>query len=113
MTEIYWLTRLDAVCIVSLVVFLVCTIWSMVCIVVAAMDDDSFRDTITRLKWVFVADVLALLSLLFVPDTKDAFVIYGLGITKDWIENNESAKEIPQKAIDALDKYLGEKSEKQ
>lgn len=110
MTEIYWLTRLDAVCIVSLVVFLVCTIWGTAAIIVS---DDSFRDTITRLKWVFVADVLALLSLLFVPDTKDALVIYGLGSTKDWIESNEKAKEIPQKAIDALDKYLGEKSEKQ
>lgn len=110
MTEIYWLTRLDVVCIVSLTVFLVCTIWGTAAIIVS---DDSFRDTITRLKWVFVADVLALLSLLFVPDTKDALVIYGLGSTKDWIESNEKAKEIPQKAIDALDKYLGEKSEKQ
>ena len=110
MTEIYWLTRLDAVCIVSLTVFLVCTIWGTAAIIVS---DDSFRDTIARLKWVFVADVLALLSLLFVPDTKDALVIYGLGSTKDWIESNEKAKEIPQKAIDALDKYLGEKSEKQ
>lgn len=105
MTEIYWLTRLDAVCIISLTVFLACTIYGTAAIIVS---DDSFRDTITRLKWVFVADVLALLSLLFVPDTKDALVIYGLGTTKDWIESNEKAKEIPQKAIDALDKYLSE-----
>lgn len=105
MTEIYWLTRLDAVCIVSFTVFLACTIWGTAAIIIS---DDSFRDTITRLKWVFVADVLALLSLLFVPDTKDALVIYGLGTTKDWIESNEKAKEIPQKAIDALDKYLSE-----
>lgn len=105
MTEIYWLTRLDAVCIISLTVFLTCTIYGTAAIIVS---DDSFRDTITRLKWVFMADVLALLSLLFVPDTKDALVIYGLGTTKDWIESNEKAKEIPQKAIDALDKYLSE-----
>ena len=113
MTEIYWLTRLDAVCIVSLTVFLVCTIWSIVYIAVAAMDDDSIRDAIARIKWVIITDVLALLSLLFVPDTKDALVIYGLGSTKDGIESNEKAKEIPQKAIDAVDKYLGENSEKQ
>lgn len=105
MTEIYWLTRLDAVCIVSLAVFFVCTIWGVAYIL---FSDDSIRDTIARLKWVLVADVLALLSLLFVPDTKDALVIYGLGSTKDWIESNEKAKEIPQKAIDALDKYLSE-----
>jgi hypothetical protein len=110
MTEIYWLTRLDVVCIVSLTVFLVCTIWGIAAIIIS---DDSFRDAIARLKWVVVADVLALLILLFIPTTKDALVIYGLGTTKDWIESNEKAKEIPQKAIDALDKYLGEKSEKQ
>ena len=108
MTEIYWLTRLDAICIVSLTVFLVCTIWIILCIIIADMDDDSIRDAIARIKWVIITDVLALLSLLFVPDTKDALVIYGLGSTKDWIESNERAKEIPQKAIDALDKYLSE-----
>lgn len=105
MTEIYWLTRLDAVCIVSLTVFFVCTIWGVAYIL---LSNDSIRDVITRIKWLIVADVLALLSLLFVPDTKDALVIYGLGSTKDWIESNEKAKEIPQKAIDALDKYLSE-----
>ena len=105
MTEIYWLTRLDAVCIVSLTVFLVCTIWGTAAIIIS---DDSFRDTIARIKWVIITDVLALLSLLFVPTTKEALIIYGLGTTKDWIENNEKAKEIPQKAIDALDKYLSE-----
>lgn len=105
MTEIYWLTRLDAVCIVSLAVFLVCTIWGVAYIL---FFDDSIRDAITRIKWLIVVDVLALLSLLFVPTTKEALIIYGLGTTKDWIENNEKAKEIPQKAIDALDKYLSE-----
>ena len=108
MTEIYWLTRLDAICLVSLTAFLICTIWIILCIIVAAMDDDSIRDAIKKIKLVIITDVLAILILLFVPSTKDAFVIYGLGTTKDWIENNESAKEIPQKAIDALDKYLSE-----
>ena len=86
MTEIYWLTRLDMVCIVSLTVFLVCTIWGIGYVIIS---DDSIGDTIARLKWVIVADILALLSLLFIPDTKDALVIYGLGSTKDWIESND------------------------
>lgn len=105
MTEIYWLTRLDAVCIASLTVFLVCTIWGVASIV---LSDYSIMDSIARIKWLIVTDVLALSILLFVPDTKDALVIYGLGSTKDWIENNEKTKEIPQKVIDALDKYLSE-----
>ena len=109
MTEIYWLTRLDVICLVSLTVFLICTIWIIVCIVISNMDDDNIREAIKKIKWVIVTDVFALLILLFVPSTKEAFVIYGLGTTKDWIENNENAKEIPQKALDALDKYLSEK----
>lgn len=103
MTEIYWLTRLDAVCIVSLTVSLACTIYGTAAIVVS---DDSFRDTITRLKWVFVADALAILSLLFVPDTKDALLIYGLGSVKEYVESNDKVKELPDKAIEVLDKYL-------
>lgn len=105
MTEIYWLTRLDMVCIVSLTVFLACTIWGIGYIIIS---DDSIAEAIARIKWLIITDVLALLSLLFVPSTEDALVIYGLGSTKDWIESNEKAKEIPQKAIDALDKYLSE-----
>ena len=105
MTEIYWITRLDVIWVVSLVVFLTGAIWSIGYIIVS---EDSIGNIFKKIKWLIVTDVFALLILVFVPTTREALVIYGLGTTKDWIENNEKVKEIPQKAIDALDKYLSE-----
>lgn len=103
MAEIYWLTRLDMVCIVSLTVFLACTIWGIGYIIIS---DDSIAEAIARIKWLIITDVLALLSLLFVPSTEDALVIYGLGSVKEYVESNDKVKELPDKAIEVLDKYL-------
>ena len=106
MTEIYWITRLDLIVVVSLTTFLVCTIWSIACIIIATMNDNSIRDAIARIKWMIVTDVIALLILVFVPTTKDALMIYGLGSVKEYVESNNKVKELPDKAIEVLDKYL-------
>ena len=47
----------------------------------------------------------------FIPDTKTLYVIYGIGGTLDYLKENKTAKQIPDKAILALDKYLNEQLE--
>lgn len=44
----------------------------------------------------------------FIPNTKEAYMIYGVGGTIDYIKSNEVAKQLPDKCIMALDKYLEE-----
>ena len=46
------------------------------------------------------------LLLSFVPTTKEALLIYGVGSTIDYVNGNETIKSLPDKAINALDKYL-------
>jgi hypothetical protein len=43
---------------------------------------------------------------IFIPDTKQALIIYGVGGTIDYVKDNDKCKQIPNKVIDALDKYL-------
>lgn len=45
---------------------------------------------------------------MFVPSKKDMLMIYGLGSTIDYIKQNDAAKQIPDKCIDALDKFIDE-----
>ena len=40
--------------------------------------------------------------------TKEMLLIYGVGGTIDYIKSNDTAKELPDKAVKALDKYLDE-----
>ena len=41
----------------------------------------------------------------FIPTTNEALMIYGIGGTIDYIKSNETAKQLPDKYIKALDKW--------
>lgn len=57
-------------------------------------------------KPISIIGILSLFLICFVPSTKEALLIYGVGETLDYLKSNKTAKEIPDKAIIALDKYL-------
>lgn len=50
--------------------------------------------------------LIAILGVIFVPTTKDALMIYGVGSTLEYIKQNETAKELPDKCIEVLDAYI-------
>ena len=41
-----------------------------------------------------------------IPSEKKLYAIYGIGSTIDYIKSNDKAKELPDKAIDCIYKYL-------
>lgn len=43
---------------------------------------------------------------IFIPTTNEALLIYGVGGTIDYIKSNDTAKQLPDKCVKALDKYL-------
>ena len=43
---------------------------------------------------------------IFTPTTNEALLIYGVGGMIDYIKSNDTAKQIPDKCVKALDKYL-------
>lgn len=108
MAEIYWITRLDYVQ-ASLFAFLILTGFVIV-IVTVTLFDDVFDDDETRakrvLKWTVPSFAIALSVLCFIPSTKEAMLIYGVGGTIDYIKSNDKAKQLPDKCIDALTRYL-------
>ena len=50
--------------------------------------------------------------LVLVPTTKQALLIYGVGGTVDYLKQNPTAKQIPDKCINALDKWVDSWTEK-
>lgn len=82
----------------------------MIAIATVCLCDDVFDDDETRakrvLKWTAPSFAIALSVLCFIPSTKDAMLIYGIGGTLDYIKSNDKAKQLPDKCIDALTRYL-------
>ena len=56
-------------------------------------------------RFIFVTIIACLINL-FIPTTNEALMVYGIGGTIDYIESNETAKQLPDKCIKALDKWV-------
>lgn len=109
MNEIYWITRLDTVqgfCIAILVIGVACIFIS--CLRTVTSTEDITEPSVTnKFKWVgIILTVIFLPLVMFVPSSRDAMLIFGIGPTIDYIQNNETAKQLPDKCINALDNWV-------
>lgn len=118
MIEIYWLTRigvLSNVCNVLACVGLVCFI---ICVIFVPLIIDTVDEPEKARAWVkrwtkpfLIVWFVSCIGCAFVPSKKEMIAIYGLGTTIDYIKSNDKAKQLPDKAVDALCKYLDSISE--
>lgn len=53
--------------------------------------------------WIFIP---SLLIALFLPNSKQAAIIYTAGSTIEYVQNNEKIQELPDKAVDCLNKFI-------
>ena len=113
MNEIYWLTRIG-------VMGKTCEIITIIGIVILAIavialpmlfdlfeDDESAKKTVKKTFRTFIVIwIFGLIGNIFIPTQKEMMMIYGLGSTIDYIKSNDKAKQLPDKAVDALTKYI-------
>ena len=118
MSEIYWLTRLDTLSTFLMVMTIFGIVYIFVCIIVilsGAADGGSYgnlRDTPLYqwveknfLKTIWIPTLITILSI-FTPTTKEALIIYGAGGTLEFLKDNETVKQIPDKTLQCIDKLL-------
>lgn len=123
MNEIYWITRLTCICdfltAVAVISFLISATMATfaMCNKFEANDYEEgskyYNYYIQRFKmflsyfkrFIFVTIIAGLINF-FIPTTNEALMIYGIGGTIDYVKSNETAKQLPDKYIKALDKYL-------
>jgi hypothetical protein len=79
-------------------------------LVLFACDDDRDLMSIEKLKKIskysIISFIICLLGVSFIPTTKEAYMIYGLGGAIDYIKENDKAKQLPDKFINYLDKWI-------
>ena len=122
MNEIYWITRLTIICNFLSAVAVICFVISTVTGIFAMFNrfeaDDyeeggkyynchmqKFKMFLSYFKRFIFVTIIACLINFFIPTTNEALMIYGVGGTIDYIKSNETAKQLPDKCIKALDKW--------
>lgn len=111
MSEIYWISRLDYICILFIVLSIIFGTVIVVGGFTLVISDRSDNDYPTILKIVKRSILIlgfSLLGVIFLPNTKQAYMIWGLGGTIDYIKSNETVQKLPDKTVQCLDKFLDE-----
>ena len=122
MSEIYWITRLTYICdfltAVAVVSFLISALMAAfaMCNKFEANGYEEggkyyncymqkFKMFLSYFKRFIFVTIIACLINFFIPTTNEALMIYGVGGTIDYVKSNETAKQLPDKYIKALDKW--------
>ena len=129
MEELYWITRLGALNflfnVISFVSLVATIILAVELLVIKAMSDNeddknlelqvitgkvhnenkSYNFVKKQFIRAFIVFVVSIVCDVFIPTKNEALMIYGIGGTIDYIKSNETAKQLPDKCIKALDKW--------
>ena len=114
MNEIYWITRFNALNTIFTIVLVISSIILVVAIIgwlVNCDEDYDFEKKARKtskkvMKISIISLIIGLFGVAFIPTTKEAFLIYGVGGTIDYLKQNPTAKQLPNKCINALDKWV-------
>lgn len=111
MAEIYWISRLDYICnlfIVLSIIFGTIVVVGGFTLVVSDRLDNGYPTILKIVKRSILILGFSLLGVIFLPNTKQAYMIWGLGGTINYIKSNETVQKLPDKTIQCLDKFLDE-----
>lgn len=110
MSEIYWITRLDAFNhLLGALIAMSATAGVVFTILYFGGKEEGW-ETVPLFKRVIKTSIptfiISTLLCVFTPTKEDMFLIYGVGGTIDYIKQNDKAKQLPDKCINALDAWV-------
>lgn len=109
MQEIYWITRLgniQALFIALTIILGILTAIFSFALLVNISEGDSTNYQKKAIKKIIPVLIISILGIVFTPTTKEALMIWGVGGTIEYIKTNDTAKQLPDKCIEALDKWV-------
>ena len=107
---IYLITILDNLQCISMVLSLLGLFGTILTCLAIIIDKDNTKDVLIiklrKLSIIFLS-IFAPIAL-FIPNSKQAAMIFAVGTTIEYVQNNEKIKELPDKAVLCLDKFIDE-----
>ena len=122
MSELYFMTILGNLSALLIITGFLCSLIGAWIYCTATIDASVYdsqqkkeaqRHSKIRANKLLIIGFISLLISCFIPNTKEMYAIYGIGGVIDYVKGNEKAKKLPDKVIDALDKYLDEQKEEE
>lgn len=117
MSDLYVISILGNLGELAVVIGLLCLLVGTILYCFAIFDADDYntqkekeaqKRSKKKANKLFIIGFISVLLCCFIPSTKEMYAIYGIGGVIDYVKGNEKAKKLPDKVIDALDKYLDE-----
>lgn len=116
MWEMYFITRIGVIHALSGLIFMLSIVIASASYVTSIITNDWSGEDILN-TWqkskirkfankMFVVFGISVTINAITPTTKEAYLIYGVGSTIDYIQDNPKAKQLPDKCIDALSRWV-------
>lgn len=113
MSTLYWISVLDNVFFLFVLIFIASLIFSVASVITnLTCTPDEISETLDYKRfikakhWAYTLLIISTLVITFVPSKRELYIIYGVGGTIDYLKENPTAKELPDKCIKALDTWV-------
>ena len=125
MNEIYWITRLDLISgwLIGFAVISALVTFIAIVVYIGNRSECEIYGKDADKRWAEFSSKLFKISLpcfftfcvssILTPITNEAMLIYGVGTTIDYVKQNNSLQQIPDKCINALDAWVDSLTEKE
>lgn len=112
MWELYILTRLGVIFPI-LVVIMIFAIGVLFISGIDIVHDGVGEKNRMFFKRSVVTLAISVLGIVIIPSKEDMLLIYGVGTTLDYLQDNEKVQQLPDKCVDALDAWVESLSEEE
>ena len=112
MIEIYWIEMLDGINFLLILTGVIILIVAAIMIATSFGGEDydkKYEDDLSLrkggIKILFLSLILFIICAL-IPNTRQAYRIYGISATINYLKDNEEAKQLPDKGIKVVNKWV-------
>lgn len=105
MEAMYWIDVLGNISTVASLLAVLFVILTAIALVVM-MTSNGENKSIAKKRAKKIGACAFILVAVFTPSTKSMYMIYGVGGTTDYLKENPTAKQLPDKIVMALDKWV-------
>lgn len=113
MSILYWINVLGNINFLCALIFMLSLMFSLAYVLANLICDADEIPKIFKHKrfikiknWTYTLLIISTLLITFIPSKSQLYIIYGVGGTIDYLKDNPTAKELPDKCIKALDTWV-------
>lgn len=115
MSTLYWINVLGNLNELSMIILVMSILFGVIFLIATIFYEDEIKADLSKVgckrfvkarNTACIAFIISMLGVTFIPAKEQLYIIYGVGGTIDYLKENPTAKELPDKCIKALDTWL-------